>query len=463
MFYNALLTGIVAPLLFPAAKAKPADLTYASGIVVPATPSVVSGVSLPRGTGPWTGVPTATGALTGTVRGTAITPRPAPPEATRYPSDGMLHDTQPAPYIPAGGLGTNGTAPVYNVRSDYDYQSIALLLYCDWLQLDMLDTGLDQFSVQDFTQAGLTARDRSLVQFMRTEVLGHITMLSNILGQSAPTRCSYRHPFKTLPEFFDFAQKISKVIESTAYGFVPHLDARETAQLLLQAVSMTGRQQLLFRQFEGLFPIPVWFQTAIPQSWAWTLIAPYINYCPGNNPRLVWQNYPALAVINQPNPFSSNATAGTNTTYGPGLGSANMSAIDPGASCLNSTCAPAISSNRTTPLSQPGQVVRLSWERPGMRVGPNNSYITTSMAGRPAFVAWVTQLNVTYSPLTGVNSTNSTTAQTTQPMFDTYAGDPGVNGTMFLAVTDADLYVTPFNLSLLNPHIVAGPAVYQAG
>lgn len=128
MFYNSLLVGLVSPLLLlPGVHGKPADITYASDVVRSATAPVVSYSSLPRGTGPFTGMATATGAVTGSIRGTAISAIPPPPEATRYPSDGMLHDTQPAPYLPGGGLGTNGTIPVYNVQSDYDYQSIVCL------------------------------------------------------------------------------------------------------------------------------------------------------------------------------------------------------------------------------------------------------------------------------------------------------------------------------------------------
>ena len=37
-----------------------------------------------------------------------------------------------------------------------------------------------------------------------------------------------------------------------------------------------------------------------------------------------------------------------------------------------------------------------------------------------------------------------------------------VNGTIFVALTDTNLPVTPFNLSLINPHVVAGPSIYQA-
>lgn len=33
----------------------------------------------------------------------------------------------------------------------------------------------------------------------------------------------------------------------------------------------------------------------------------------------------------------------------------------------------------------------------------------------------------------------------------------------FLLVTDAEVYVTPFNFSEINTHVVAGPALYIAG
>lgn len=70
---------------------------------------------------------------------------------------------------------------------------------------------------------------------------------------------------------------------------------------------------------------------------------------------------------------------------------------------------------------------------------------------------------------------------TIQPDVSTFAGDPAVsdfenprisdgaltfeqiNGTMFVAITDANITFTPFNLSMINPHVVAGPALYQAG
>jgi hypothetical protein len=39
-----------------------------------------------------------------------------------------MHDAQPAPYVPAGGAGLN-TTPVYNVKSDFDYQSLVIHVF----------------------------------------------------------------------------------------------------------------------------------------------------------------------------------------------------------------------------------------------------------------------------------------------------------------------------------------------
>jgi hypothetical protein len=278
---------------------------------------------------------------------------------------------------------------------------------------------------------------------MAEQEIGHATMLSNILGGSAPAQCTYNYPFTDVLGFVNFAQKVTRVGESGTYGFVPHLDSREAAQLLLGAVSTEARQQMIFRQFGGLFPMPVWFEVGIPQSWAWTLMAPYISSCPANQTRLVWQNFPALNISTSNN--SSDACA---------------CATDNGDNTM-----PAITHNRSIPLSQPGQQVNLTWDSPGQAIGPNNSYTTSTSAGKPAYVAWVTQLNVAYSKLTlnagGGNA--STSGYTIQPDLQTYEGDPAVNGTMFVAVTDDDPVLTPFNLSLINVHVVAGPALYQAG
>ncbi|KAJ9203962.1 hypothetical protein DTO166G4_2682 [Paecilomyces variotii] len=418
--------------------------------------------------GPYLGTATTTGALTAAsgILGTAIPSLPPNPNATTYPSDGKLHDAEPAPYVPAGGVGTNGTPPVYNAKSDFDYESLALALYQEWIELDLFHNGLAKFSVEDFEAAGLTAEDRFLIEFMADQEAGHATMISNILGASAPQQCQYNYPYTNVREFVDFCQKLTRFGESGVYGFLGHLDSREAATLLLQSITTEARQQMIFRQFEGLFPMPVWFEVGVPQSWAWSLISPYIASCPANQTRLAWQNFPALWVLNQPNPERINGTSGFNETISAGMNTMNAT-VPNSDSCLNATgvgtnCGPAITHNRTIPLSYPGRQVFFEWETPGKAVGPNNSYITSSQAGAPKYVVWATQLNVTYSALV-LNGSNSTAGWTLQPNVSTYQGDPAINGTMFVAITDDNPFLTPFNFSLINPHVVAGPALYQSG
>lgn len=342
-----------------------------------------------------------------------------------------------------------------------------LVLYQEWIELDLFHDGLAKFSVKEFEAAGLTAEDRFLIEFMADQEVGHATLVTNILGPAAPKQCTYNYPYTTVRQFLDFCQKLTRFGESGVYGFLNHLDSREAGQLLLQSITTEARQQMIFRQFDGLFPMPVWFETGIPQSWAWTLLAPYISSCPANQTRLAWQNFPALTVLNQPNPARRNAK---NTQPGETVGTTGAAPLDEtrvpeSDRCLNSgivgeDCSPAITRNRSIPLSFPGREVFFKWEHPGKAVGPNNSYVTTTAAGAPKFVAWVTQLNLTYSKLT---LTSPTTGHTIQPDTSTFAGDPSINGTMFVALTDKDLFLTPFNLSQINPHVVAGPALYQAG
>lgn len=45
---------------------------------------------------------------------------------------------------------------------------------------------------------------------------------------------------------------------------------------------------MIFRQFEGLFPMPVYFEVGVPQSFAWHLLSRYITSCPSENKPIQW-------------------------------------------------------------------------------------------------------------------------------------------------------------------------------
>lgn len=339
------------------------------------------------------------------------------------------------PPVPSGGLGTNSSdIPVYEPMSDFDFASLTLALNQELIELDLFNHGLAQFSVQDFENAGIGPDEQFLIRWMGEQEIGHAQLITNILSpQNASTACNYTYPFTTVPEFIDFSMRITRLGESGTFGFLEHLNSRASASLLLEAISTESRQEMVFRQLEGLFPMPFWFTPAITQSMQWTYLAPYISSCPESNPHIEWQNFPALNVTNAPNVLA----------------------------IFNGT-QPSISNNQSTPITQPGNQLNLSWESPGKQVGPNLAYNTTTSAGQAKWAAWISQLNTTYTPLQNISGN---TAVTTQPGGNIYGGDTAatINGTMFVLITDDNPFVTPFNLSILNQHVVAGPALYTAG
>lgn len=195
-------------------------------------------------------------------------------------------------------------------------------------------------------------------------------------------------------------------------------------------------------------------------------MAPYISSCPANTTRLAWQNFPSLTVLNQPNPAKTNPNLGPDQ---PGTGSnpLNSSGIAASNLCFNATgvssdCDPAISQNRSIPLSYPGRPIHLSWGNVNQTVGPNNSYVTSRspLADAPRYAMFLSQLNATFVPLVNISGN---TASVVQPNMSTFAGDPAVNGTIFLTVTSQNPYVTPFNVSMVLPYVYAGPVLYQSG
>lgn len=93
---------------------------------------------------PFSGTPSTTGALTATSIGTGITPAASiAPAETTYHGDGKLHNPEPAQFVPAGGVGTNGSIPVYNAKSDFDYESLVCIML-QFVPYDAVDVDYDR-------------------------------------------------------------------------------------------------------------------------------------------------------------------------------------------------------------------------------------------------------------------------------------------------------------------------------
>ncbi|KAH1284706.1 hypothetical protein KXX33_001107 [Aspergillus fumigatus] len=365
------------------------------GAAPPLVNSATTGVTTH---GAYSGTPTTTGAEQYPSTLAATIPIQPNPTATYYNPNGKLTEPMPMPYMPAGGVGTNGTVPVYMVQSD--------LTTSPWLWASTRN-------ISSWTFSTMTVR-----------------------------------------EFIDFNVKLTRWGESGTWGWLSHLDSKEVATLVVEAEAIEARQQSIFRQLLGLQPMPIWFAAGIPQSWHWTLLAQYISSCPANNTRLVWQNFPNLHVVNQANPNRINANA---TAAWEVVGNRTS---DPSNSTIQRASPVSTTMSRVIIADPPFlATIELTWDEPGRAVGPNNSYVTSTTAGKPSFVAWLSQLNLTYTELkvTGENK-----GYAYQPASEVFETDPALNGTAFIALTDTDMFVTPYNLTILNPHIRA-LGLYQAG
>ncbi|KAL9937174.1 hypothetical protein V8E36_003583 [Tilletia maclaganii] len=329
--------------------------------------------------------------------------------------------------------------PDYRARTPFDRASIALALHQEYIELDAFNYAIIRFSEADWEGWGITPEYVHLIRFFGQQEEGHATAFANMLGPRAPLPCSYRYPWAnatsaSVPKFIDWSQKSTQLGESGTIGWIPLLDNPAPASIVEQAIVTESRQQFAFRQLEGLFPIPVWFSTGLTQPMHWTILSRYIVACPKENKPLPWPIFPRLRVLNQPDAIAAGAAAG----------------------------GPAISHNLTS-LTYPGRIVELQWDAPGEVQGPYAQRTQTVTDGIPRFAAWFGNLNVTLTSLFDVDL-GARTAKTRQPGDTVFpgVGQRVINGTVFVALVDKHIFVTPENLTLTNNHIVAGPEWYQA-
>ncbi|KAF5865564.1 hypothetical protein ETB97_003408 [Aspergillus alliaceus] len=322
--------------------------------------------------GPHTGTPTTTRAVNAPATlAAAIEPKPPNSTATYYNSQGVPLHPMTAPYTPAGGLGTNGTLPHYMVESDFDFKSIALGVYQEYIELDLLLDGFAPFTDEEFLEAGLQpAWSRGTIADRVHGGPGDRTR--DIAGQHAG-----RSRAK------DVRIRLSVLKHS-----------REVPNLLSLSITTEARQQMIFRQMSGPNPTDVLVREQMAPVLGMNHTCPIYQLLPGGNDPSRMAELPNSPYPEQPE-------------HQPRVPRQDAQRRDE--NCLYQ------------------HAVFFEWEAPSKSVRPNSSYITTTTAGEPKFV----------------------------PEGSVYNSDGIINGTMAVALTDLDLFVTPFNQTMLNPHIVA--------
>ena len=69
-----------------------------------------------------------------------------------------------------------------------------MVLYQEYIELDLFEYGLAKFSISEFEAAGLNADDRFLIQFMADQEVAHARLVTNIIGRTSCIWCPTRNP-----------------------------------------------------------------------------------------------------------------------------------------------------------------------------------------------------------------------------------------------------------------------------
>ncbi|BGP30705.1 conserved fungal protein [Rhodotorula toruloides] len=250
------------------------------------------------------------------------------------PAYNGTNETLAWPGQPAGGL--LDANPDYAVRSNFDFQSLNLALNQELIKLDLFHNMLARFSVEEFEAAGLNADDRTLIQHMADQQVGHAIAITNMLGvDRAAKQCVYKYPYNTVKEANPFSQILTRWGEAGVHGFLNQLDSRPSAQILLQSITTGARQQIVFRQFQP--PFASHGLPAMPD-------------CPPNNPGIEFTHFPLINITNQP--YALNGQPGINSNY--------------------------------TLTEGAGRMIDFTWEPLNKTVGYDGLYETQSLAGEPS-------------------------------------------------------------------------------
>lgn len=118
----------------------------------------------------------------------------------------------------------------------------------EYIELDLFHYGIVAFSAEQWQEIGVGPEYLSLLRFMANQETGHAQLITNILGADvAPKQCTYNYTgaFTDPRSYVDFNQRLTRWGESGVYGFLAHLNSRDSATLLQQSIATEARQQMV--------------------------------------------------------------------------------------------------------------------------------------------------------------------------------------------------------------------------
>jgi hypothetical protein len=108
------------------------------------------------------------------------------------------------------------TSPQYTYMSDFDFQSLNLGLNQELIELNLFHYALAKFSVQEFEEAGITAEDRYLIEFMADQEVGHATVINDMLQLKGAKQCKVSFVRMLCPIACSLAPAVSVPLQDRA-------------------------------------------------------------------------------------------------------------------------------------------------------------------------------------------------------------------------------------------------------
>ncbi|WVR06023.1 hypothetical protein IAU60_003051 [Kwoniella sp. DSM 27419] len=173
-----------------------------------------------------------------------------------------------------------------------DFEIINLARNLESLELNFWNQGLDNFTDQDFNDAGYNGF-REYLTLLRDQEIAHFTVLNDAAGGGFKN-CTYKFPVTTPYDLLSVGQVITTVGEGAFIGGVANLTSSPARLTGAEIIGNEARQNSLLRKFLGLdYFNAVNFDTPLTASQAYSLAEPFLD-CPSSNPAINFHLIPPL-------------------------------------------------------------------------------------------------------------------------------------------------------------------------
>jgi len=178
--------------------------------------------------------------------------------------------------------------------SDVTILNYALTL--EYLEANFYAGALRKFNKKAFQKAGYPAFVYERVRALAAQEASHASFLAGALGDAATQPCTYRFPYKTIPEFLALSRVLEGVGVSAYLGAAADITSDAYLTAAGSILTVEARHQAVISEIQGASGFPSPYDTPLDYSQVYSLAAPFIVSCPDTNPALPVVQFSPLTV-----------------------------------------------------------------------------------------------------------------------------------------------------------------------